>query len=292
VRLSEAPGFGQPITVYDPRSKGAESYRALAREVARREPPEVPMPSYEDLPTIVMPAPRETEAAASQPHPDDVGVVEVPSVRDIVVEGNEDTAGGLTEPTRDFTHVEQKDPGMEPVERADPVMEPVAERDREAPASKATTRRRPTVVDPDRELSPEDEPASGPETSTDVVSSAPSPSAAAPTSRNGHERHTAPTSTTPATSATATTRPPDEDIWEPDEPDVRVRAVRIETSPGRPPERRVVVIDDDLPDRATDPAGSGSGDVAAEEGAEIGSTLRDNEAGGKRRWRLFRKGGL
>jgi hypothetical protein len=36
VRLSEAPGFGQPITVYDPRSKGAESYRQLAR----RSPPD------------------------------------------------------------------------------------------------------------------------------------------------------------------------------------------------------------------------------------------------------------
>ena len=29
VRLSEAPGYGQPITVYDPKSKGAECYREL-----------------------------------------------------------------------------------------------------------------------------------------------------------------------------------------------------------------------------------------------------------------------
>ena len=34
VRLSEAPGFGQPITVYDPKSRGAETYRQLAAEVA------------------------------------------------------------------------------------------------------------------------------------------------------------------------------------------------------------------------------------------------------------------
>jgi chromosome partitioning protein len=54
VRLSEAPGFGQPITVYDPRSKGAESYRELAREVALRPPPEAPMPSFEDLPAVVI----------------------------------------------------------------------------------------------------------------------------------------------------------------------------------------------------------------------------------------------
>jgi chromosome partitioning protein len=33
VRLSEAPGFGEPITRYDPSSRGATAYRSLAREV-------------------------------------------------------------------------------------------------------------------------------------------------------------------------------------------------------------------------------------------------------------------
>jgi chromosome partitioning protein len=33
VRLSEAPSHGQPIITYDPRSKGAEVYQELAREV-------------------------------------------------------------------------------------------------------------------------------------------------------------------------------------------------------------------------------------------------------------------
>ncbi len=33
VRLSEAPGFGQPVIVYDPSSRGAESYMDLADEV-------------------------------------------------------------------------------------------------------------------------------------------------------------------------------------------------------------------------------------------------------------------
>lgn len=33
VRLSEAPGFGKPILLYDPYSKGAEAYYALAKEV-------------------------------------------------------------------------------------------------------------------------------------------------------------------------------------------------------------------------------------------------------------------
>ena len=34
VRLSEAPSFGQPIIQFDPRSRGALAYRALAQEVA------------------------------------------------------------------------------------------------------------------------------------------------------------------------------------------------------------------------------------------------------------------
>ena len=37
VRLAEAPSYGQPITIYDPRSTGAESYRLLAEEVINRE---------------------------------------------------------------------------------------------------------------------------------------------------------------------------------------------------------------------------------------------------------------
>jgi chromosome partitioning protein len=36
VRLSEAPGFGQPITEYDPNSRGARAYRRLADEIADR----------------------------------------------------------------------------------------------------------------------------------------------------------------------------------------------------------------------------------------------------------------
>lgn len=36
VRLSEAPGFGQPIIYFDRRSKGAEAYIALAEEIIRK----------------------------------------------------------------------------------------------------------------------------------------------------------------------------------------------------------------------------------------------------------------
>jgi len=34
VRLSEAPSFGQPITAFDPSSRGAVAYRELAKEVS------------------------------------------------------------------------------------------------------------------------------------------------------------------------------------------------------------------------------------------------------------------
>ncbi len=37
VRLAEAPSYGQPITIYDSKSAGAESYRLLAEEVINRE---------------------------------------------------------------------------------------------------------------------------------------------------------------------------------------------------------------------------------------------------------------
>ena len=36
VKLSEAPSFGQPITLYDPSGKGAQSYMSLAKEVIAR----------------------------------------------------------------------------------------------------------------------------------------------------------------------------------------------------------------------------------------------------------------
>ena len=76
VRLSEAPGFGQPITVYDPHSKGAQSYRALAREVASRLPDESPLPNVDDVPSIVIPPPEAHPGRAPRPL---VGPEDVPS---------------------------------------------------------------------------------------------------------------------------------------------------------------------------------------------------------------------
>ena len=47
VRLSEAPGFGVPITVYDPSSKGSKAYRKLAKEFLKREATDDPLPDHE-----------------------------------------------------------------------------------------------------------------------------------------------------------------------------------------------------------------------------------------------------
>ena len=37
VRLAEAPSYGQPINIYDPKSAGAEAYAMLADEVIKRK---------------------------------------------------------------------------------------------------------------------------------------------------------------------------------------------------------------------------------------------------------------
>jgi chromosome partitioning protein len=76
VRLSEAPGFGQPITVYDSHSKGAQSYRALAQEVASRLPDESPLPNVDDVPSVVIPPPEAQPGRAPRPL---VGPEDVPS---------------------------------------------------------------------------------------------------------------------------------------------------------------------------------------------------------------------
>jgi chromosome partitioning protein len=67
VRLSEAPGFGQPITVYDPRSRGAQCYRDLAAEVVVKLPDESPLPVIEELPTMWIPPPEPAPSRAPRP---------------------------------------------------------------------------------------------------------------------------------------------------------------------------------------------------------------------------------
>lgn len=42
VRLAEAPSYGKPVLLYDPKSRGAESYRSLAEELLGRNKIESP----------------------------------------------------------------------------------------------------------------------------------------------------------------------------------------------------------------------------------------------------------
>ena len=254
VRLSEAPGFGQPITVYDPKSKGAECYRELAREVALRPPPETPMPSFEDLPAVVLPATLET--TETEPI-DDSALEELPTVHEVVEEFEAEEAEEAAEAA-----------AVPPPPKASPEAEDVFEE-----------------VALTQEIVEHNLPA---EKAWDDV---PAPV---------DEAHV----TTPAEpELVAITDPPppaEEQIWddaEGGEPP-RVRPVRPDRLAGQHPERRVVVIDEDAdldikasqeplvqqPQRGTSPS------EPSAEPAEIGATLRDDDAP-KRRWRLFRKGG-
>ena len=90
VRLSEAPGYGVPITVYDSKSKGAESYRLLAREVALRPPPDAPMATFDDLPDIVAPAAID-ESRPPTPVPDEpADDADLPTVHEVLEEAEAD----------------------------------------------------------------------------------------------------------------------------------------------------------------------------------------------------------
>ena len=72
VRTSEAPGFGQPVVFYDPSCRGAEAYRAFAREFMRRNPtrgraPETPSVEATQPETPSVEAPQtETPQAESE----------------------------------------------------------------------------------------------------------------------------------------------------------------------------------------------------------------------------------
>jgi len=147
VRLSEAPGFGQPITVYDPHSKGAESYRDLAEEVAARLPDESPLPNVDDVPSVVIPRPDPQPGRAPRPlvgpedRPDPGGSEPVASEPVASVPTDEDSAvtpdgGDLdADPTGDVSgeprlgpSADAPQPVPEPVgEPAQPVAEPVGE---------------------------------------------------------------------------------------------------------------------------------------------------------------------
>ena len=111
VRLSEAPGFGQPITVYDAKSKGAEAYRQLAREVALRPPPDTPMPHYDEISVSVM-APMDdvatVEDAGSAPDVDDVQEEEQTAEQDDPAEGKSAHPSGARDAEPELERIEHQ----------------------------------------------------------------------------------------------------------------------------------------------------------------------------------------
>jgi chromosome partitioning protein len=246
VRLSEAPGFGQPITVYDPRSKGAESYRQLAREVAARPRPDNPMPVFDDLPSVVVQAPS-GDAGGTPPD-------EIP---------------------------EETQPDAEPDPAPTPQMEAVAEPE--------------PAPEPDPQPEPELAPEPDPESET-----APAPAPEAEMASGPADLGSDPLPAPPAPALETDPQPegPSEIGWTEDmeaaaEP--RVRPPRQGLTPGRLPERRVVMIGEDAEidiEAAREPMVQVPQRVGppVDRASDIGETLQDEDAP-KRRWRLFRKGG-
>jgi chromosome partitioning protein len=246
VRLSEAPGFGQPITVYDPRSKGAESYRQLAQEVAARPRPDNPMPVFDDLPSVVVQAPS-GDAGGTPP--------------DEIPEETQPDAEPDPAPTAQMEAVAEPEPAPEPDPQPEPELAP----------------------EPD----PESEPAPAP---------APEPEMASGPADLGSDPLPAPPA--PALETDPQPEGPSEIGWTEEmetaaEP--RVRPPRQVLTPGRLPERRVVVIGEDAEidiEAAKEPLVQVPQRVGppVDRASDIGETLQDEDAP-KRRWRLFRKGG-
>jgi chromosome partitioning protein len=55
VRLAEAPSHGKPAILYDERSRGAESYMQLAREILAHSEPVQEMPAGEEKQVVNAP---------------------------------------------------------------------------------------------------------------------------------------------------------------------------------------------------------------------------------------------
>ena len=58
IRLAEAPSHGKPVQLYDPRSRGAEAYTALAVELLKRNGVVSPKSLKNKEDGAVKPAPR------------------------------------------------------------------------------------------------------------------------------------------------------------------------------------------------------------------------------------------
>jgi chromosome partitioning protein len=270
VRLSEAPGYGQPITVYDPKSKGAECYRQLALEVALRPPPDEPMPIFDDLPSVVVPAVEDTIA---RPPMDEADLEDVPTVHAVMEEVAEEEVIDVasTQEVEDELEVEVIQ------EEVTGAVEDVIEG---------------AELDEGPEPAPDDVEADQAAETLELVAEEAEP----------RELEESPSIPETLGATVAATMADDDDVWEEvDEPPTaqpRVSPPRSPAPPGHLPERRVVVIDEDAADYVTpsEPASTAAPTVGPEAEphqavADIGATLEDDDDAPKRRWRLFRKGG-
>jgi chromosome partitioning protein len=282
VRLSEAPGFGQPITVYDPKSRGAESYRELAREVAAKLPSAEPFPVIDELPAVVVQPPEPHPMTA--PHPLREAYPVEPE------EEVEEPAAGLAgEPEAAEPALSPPTPELESTAEAiapEPApqiigeSEPLAEVEAAHGYSSAVVE--PAVAEVPIEVQPEWNAVEAP-VEARVEASPPESSPARPQPEYRSTPESAQAANPEAWLAALEAQAQAEAQGAPEavEPTVSVEAL-LEAEPG--PEERaetgeVVVI------RDRDAAGDHS------IGAEDEGKGEGDDASGKRRWGLFRRGG-
>jgi chromosome partitioning protein len=277
VRLSEAPGFGQPITEYDPKSKGAESYRRLAVEVASRPRPEGPMPVFKDLPTVVVNPPDAGNAAGREAvEAEDAEDVEapLPSARQLRPE----QAPAASPPKAPVAPEGGTGAAATPAaaKTAIAARAPTAASDRSSDAAAAA---RPVRRAPGREPRPSVEA----ELDEDLWEP-PAPEASRPSTKQASKPRpeARPSAASPSTAPPSP--PPPVDRSSPSSAPEQLVPVEAGAAP------RVVVIDEDDADyvRPGEPGGSRS--TPEPPPPAIGATLEDDEKK-PRRWRLFRKGG-
>ena len=303
VRLSEAPGFGQPITVYDPKSKGATTYRELAREVDVKPPPSAPMPSMDDLPNVVVPPPASTGPAAMSGEAAELEQMPTPTVHDLVEVEVEPIVVPPATPAPTARPAEPPAPTPRPPaptqQQADPTPSPSAQARPPAPTQRPDAPARARSSTSARSRPPSTAPAASTSAPADA-STAPPPAATpapAPLSDDDEaaqwleeltleaERTVAITSSDILAQVAAEAE--EDEIW--DQESVEA-AEGPRPAPEVTPDPRVVVIDESTEIQVADPP-TGTGEREPQTGgARVGATLED-DGSPKKRWRLFRKGG-
>jgi chromosome partitioning protein len=252
VRLSEAPGYGQPITIYDPKSRGADAYRQLAAEVATRPPPSEPLPVFDDLPTIV-----------------------VSRLDDTITHRKETARLARGERGAEAKAKPKSEPEPEPESQPESQVDEAETQDAiEITADDPETAEAGTDSGDESSTSEEAEAWLGDlakETEEDKGGAFLSQAVAEVVQEIGDEEFW--------------------EHEESADPKTRVSTPTSPAPPGQLPNRRVVVIDENAPVSSTPPAKESTVDQDEQGSADIGKTMQDENPGGRRRWRRHRKGG-